>query len=413
MLGGTRWGSYIGFGPLFVGDMLLAGAAVHYARGRANSAELFELQHKPARPLAIGLLVIYVTVRFVVGMDISMLALRDFAPYAYAAGGLLAWSAMSRAGEDAKLRTRRLLTWALAFHAAWMVAVSLVPTIPDRMPLLSAAQQLHIFSLRDDVDTALTGVAAAMLLVRLFTVRARRFWVVVGFGACWFGVLSTSSRAGLVAAALVNLMGIMAILWRRERGRRSAKPWLVLWAPFVLAALALIVPMTDAGTRLMGTFSNSPASQLAAGAQGTAQARDRAWQALTDWTMADTGRSLVGVGFGPDIMVESRAGYLLIGSGATEGETTPRSPHNYWIGSLARLGILGSLILWLVVLGFTRQALAARKEWSVDPLRFLLVAIPAAMLPVASLGVVLESPFGAIPFWWCLGAALALPRKGC
>jgi hypothetical protein len=43
-----------------------------------------------------------------------------------------------------------------------------------------------------------------------------------------------------------------------------------------------------------------------------------------------------------------------------------------------------------------------------DRLRFMLYAVPLSLVIPATLGVVPESPFGAIPFWWCLGVATVM-----
>jgi hypothetical protein len=45
-----------------------------------------------------------------------------------------------------------------------------------------------------------------------------------------------------------------------------------------------------------------------------------------------------------------------------------------------------------------------------EPLLFLASVIAMGLLIPATLGVVLESPFGAVPFFWATGILLAYPN---
>jgi hypothetical protein len=46
-----------------------------------------------------------------------------------------------------------------------------------------------------------------------------------------------------------------------------------------------------------------------------------------------------------------------------------------------------------------------------EPLLFIAAAVPTSLLVPATFGVILESPFGAVPFFWCVGLLLAWPRE--
>ena len=85
-----------------------------------------------------------------------------------------------------------------------------------------------------------------------------------------------------------------------------------------------------------------------------------------------------------------------------------RSPHDYFVGSFARLGLIGLGLLLAVVLSLIRRAYSFRKRIADDELLTFAALTVFAILSVASFGVVLEAPFGAVPFWWAAGLLLAL-----
>jgi hypothetical protein len=69
---------------------------------------------------------------------------------------------------------------------------------------------------------------------------------------------------------------------------------------------------------------------------------------------------------------------------------------------------VGVIALALISMGHLRRAVNVDRSTSMDSFTFLVSAVPIALLVPATLGVVLESPFGAVPFYWCIGALLAL-----
>jgi O-antigen ligase len=98
--------------------------------------------------------------------------------------------------------------------------------------------------------------------------------------------------------------------------------------------------------------------------------------------------------------------------GAEDGKPV-RSPHNVAMTVFARTGLIG-LAAWLLVLvtsfvSIVRGALACRRRGDRDAELFgvWLIIYLLAMLLIALLGVVLESPFGAAPFFWVIGVGLA------
>lgn len=411
LLGGTRWGSYIGANPIFLTDVLLMFATIHWFLSRQLRRDKFVGVPKASPPpWLLIILATYVIGRLVAGQQFNLVAVRDSAPYLYSVVGILAWASARWASAAAQERTRRLLVWSLSFHAVWFFVVFLVwPALPDFMPALSAAQGVHFFTPRADIDTAIVGVLAAILVARLIRGSLRYPWLTyLAFAGCWLAILSTSSRAGLIGAVVANVYAVIASL--RAKNQFSSRKLVTIALLPLLAGVALVLlPSTDIGTRLFATVgvSSDSSDELAQGAAGTARARSQAWEGLVGWTIQDPSRLLWGEGLGPNIMSMSGADILLVGN-AEEQETEPRSPHNYWAGSFARLGLFGLILLVIITAGLVFGALRMTSRSDFSELRLILLIIPLSILVPASLGVVLESPFGAIPFFWCIGALLGL-----
>jgi hypothetical protein len=411
LLAASRWGSYIGINPLFLTDALLIVGALHFVVSMNIRPEKFDPKHFSSvvpTNIVLGLLLFWILLRLVASLDFSLIAIRDFVPYAYAGVGLLAGFSVSRANSSVIDRTQRLLTWALGFHALWYILVTVVyKPLPEILPLVSAAQNLHIFSPRNDFDASMTGLFGAMLLLNMLRREGRPFLTFIFFVFCWAAVMLNESRAALISAALVNLIAIIVFFVQSERTKANfrASLALIVSVPIGLAAVALFLPTTNLGMKVLAAFSPTAAtSAFGAAGAGTARARENSWFHLFEWIFSDVHRTAGGVGFGTNFMVESGSSLLLIGN-LLEGEDIPRSPHNYWLGSLARLGLVGlSLIVVLVILHLI-IGWQLRRVLATDKFAFLLVMIPIALLVPTSLGVILESPFGAVPFWWSIGAA--------
>ena len=117
-------------------------------------------------------------------------------------------------------------------------------------------------------------------------------------------------------------------------------------------------------------------------------------------------RTAIGVGFGPDFIQGAGVAYALEG---TEYKDV-RSPHNYVLGTMARLGLAGALLAVLTMA--SGAALAIRRlSGPADSVTVLAGLLVLAIPIIALLGVVLESPFGAIPYFWAIGH-LARSRGG-
>jgi hypothetical protein len=126
------------------------------------------------------------------------------------------------------------------------------------------------------------------------------------------------------------------------------------------------------------------------------------WRNVAEETL--TTSPLLGLGFGADLA----HGFLLEYYPTGEADFTARSPHNIFMTTLGRMGLAGVAVL-LAVYG-VQAGVTARvaREARSDPARQEAMTLQAAVWVVmvsACLGVVLEGPMGAIPFWIMLGLA--------
>lgn len=399
LLAGTRWASYLPRDPIFLTDILLMGGVLLYVAHPKGRAPQYA-----TRATFFWLLLTLAVFEMVLGRNYSLVALRDFVPYAYAFVGILSGASLRYSNPDQRLRTARLLRVALAFHAAWFtLVVTVLPGLPAAMPVISVTQDLHLFTPRNDIDGALTGVFAAILLADpqdLHRKRANNYVTVAAFVLCWIGVLAGGSRAGLFGALIANAYALASRLGRSQGGMRPKL--LLIGVTSIAAAPALFLIMRSAvGSRLLGTFGYSSAAN-ATQAAGTADARRESWSVLTSWILQSAHRVFIGVGFGPDFMNLSGADYYLVGTTAA-GDTIPRSPHNYWLGTFAREGIIGLSLALITVSAILVVCWRRRREIHLDGVTFISAVVPLSLIIPATLGVVLESPFGAVPFYWCAG----------
>jgi len=390
-----RWGSYVGFDHIgiFVTEIALAVAGVVFlvqlVRGLVDTKAL--LTPKPALALTAVLLIV-VIVRLITSAEPSRETFRDFAPYGYAGIALLTFLTPLARWE----RWTVIVFTAFGVHAAWLAFSLLAPDQVADFPTIGDAP---LFASRPDFDGMVCGLAVALVVYWLREQRRGPLQVVclIAFAAINAALLLIlPSRAGLLAFVAAGLVA----LWTSRRPRRRGPAWrrVARWTLSVLGlSLAIgILLLSTPGQRLVDSVKGEGQ------AAGTTNARLVVWRATTDYITAETTRTLFGVGFGPDFLHDSGADKYF--EGVTY--TGVRSPHNYWLGTWARTGLAGLAIV--VALTFAAAASAIRmlgdrrrqQVTALDVLATLsLVSIPV----VGALGVVQESPFGAVPYFWAIG----------
>ena len=410
MIGTSRWGSYISIpgAPFFIGDMFfalsLSQVAIHLSRDRSA---LRSLAQAPLVLLLTVSLAAYAALRMAAGLDVSTTALRDFAPYAYA---LMALSAFLLPPHS-EAPWRRVIYGVLGFHSAWVVALPFVPGFPWSLPVLGSDTVLLVA--RPDFDSAICGVSAAFALHNLLAVHGPRpLWraaLLLAFVAAnVYGMATLETRAGLLAGiAVMAAVVVTRLTPRRSRIGERASPLGrrrigILLVTITLAGAALL--LTPTGNRAVEGLTTSSSQ-----ARGTISVRQNVWDRVGDYVFRDPKRTALGVGFGPNFIDASGSRYAL------EGTTylNVRSPHNYIVGTLARLGVAGALLTALIlVLGGILAFTQLRRPCG--PVTALAAMLCIALPVIALLGVIFESPFGALPYFWAIGqlASQAVLRRG-
>jgi hypothetical protein len=399
LLAGGRWISYLSVGPVYIGDILLGGAVAHTLSTRMLIGRRSGAARGPG--LLLTVVVLYSLIRLFATQGDLRLAARDAAPFCYSAIAYLSARACLLAGEHNRRRTVRLLYWALVAHLGRIALAVLAPGSRLPLPELGGVQFLAI---RSDVDTALLGVLAGMSILRLRREGAI-WWATVLAGSCLSLAFAMRSRAGLLACCACT---VAAFIMRSGRKNGPAAARTAVLAVAAALLLAVLLPSSPAGQRLIATVNDTSASQeVAASAQGTLHGRLTAWNRVVTYTLADPVRTLVGTGFGPDFLHLSDADVAL----GVDRYPGVRSPHNYLLTSFARLGALGLAAVAALLLGIFAAVIREIRADEQDELASLCVLLVIALGIVAMLGVVLESPFGSIPFFWAAGILLARNRR--
>lgn len=393
LLASSRWGSYIGVAPAFLADALFAVAVLHALASRAL-AKAHTTRSRPTiglNVLAAGALV-WVLARAVTSVPYSVLWARDLEPYLLISAFFLAAWRVTEADDRVAVLLRRCLM----FRAGWIAVSFFFPDVTSALPTLPNSS-VRVLEIRADVDSASLGVLAALLLRRGLGVDRRRWDLALSAAALSLSV-ALQSRAGVVAAVLVVALAGVSGVRSLERGSYRKASAVALVVAGVLA-LTVTMPNTTTGQRFLGVPAAIGVGEDPERGGGTATARQRGWSLVTDFMLRDRASTLVGVGFGPDFLAASGAAPLFEGTTFTN----VRSPHNYLVGSFARLGFPGVFLLgMLLLMGVVRAARVLLSEGARE-IETLASFVVLAYVVVGLLGVVLESPFGAGPFFWCLG----------
>jgi O-antigen ligase len=191
---------------------------------------------------------------------------------------------------------------------------------------------------------------------------------------------------------------VVASLLRTSRIHRRQ---VIAGAALVLVVTAVVLPSTSLYERMAGDSRFAVNS-----AAGTTSARQLAWRAVVEYVSESPSRAAFGVGPGPDVLVDSGARPYF--GQVHQGDI--RVPHNVLLTYYARLGLvgLGFLLVWLATWSrATWRRIAGRTPGVLD-LTYILVSV--TLLLTSMFGVILESPFGAVPFFWVVGQLVT--RRG-
>ncbi len=409
LLAGTRWGSYVGVAPIFLTDVLILLAVFDAligitAFGPRSAGSI--TRSRP--PLVVGLFLLYVLLRGALSADYAFTVtwVRDLAPFLYLGIAFVsAWS-MGSADTKAKEKTMQFLWAGLIFHLVWTAVVVLGKLPETRFPQLPLSG-VHALSIRPDIDMAILSVTAGLLLRRLM-LRKTKIWGILGLLLAVVTASALHSRAGLISLTLALAASyVMTFAMTPKESRKRVA--MILAVPLLLAVGVAGAAQTKPGERMIATVLNThTGTENELNAQGTERARDLTWTGVIEWTLSEPSRALVGSGFGNDFLKES--GVLSYLEGTTYDNV--RSPHNWLVGVFARMGMVGVALAFAVLATLVALIWRNRAGSGADELLCLASLIVLAIIPVAMLGVVLEAPFGAIPFWWAAGIVFSVGQAG-
>ncbi len=394
---GSRWGSYLPREPIFLSDILILLLLV------ATLFSRIKVIRKSKFTIYVVYLFLLLSKLIFSNWDYPLTLLRDFIPYFYIAmAPLVAWRIIP-SNVVISQKIGRFLEYCIVAHAAWCLFSFYLPNFVTILPQISSSQQIHVFSIRPDFDAAMVSVFIAMVVLKRISVinlSVQRIFAVLGSSY----ILLQDNRASFISFSILMLISIRYRLSRLDNVLKRASVRILVLSCVCLALIG--ISQLTIGQKFIGTtqlISKESSSMVGA---GTASARLAAWTQVMNYLDSSPQRVFFGVGFGPDYLQDSGALRALVNS-EVGSRTMPRQPHNYWLNTYARLGILGLGILGLIFAQCLRLAIRILRkptDYGVEMLISSLIFI--ALIPVASLGVVLESPFGAIAMTLALGFML-------
>ena len=232
----------------------------------------------------------------------------------------------------------------------------------------------------------------------------QRLWLLPAAASLLMLGTTASSRAAMVALALVTLMWLAARRWRIAAAQ-------VLIVGAAVSAVIFISALSNRSLQQTAVYSTYEHALSIFDLQGTGtyvneesgnpgqnnRFRITWWNTVAHDVVAQN--PVFGLGFGYDLAARFLVEYELLGA----EDFTTRSPHSMIMSVFGRMGALG-LAAWLAVAagmaGLTRRCF---REDNLDAIG--LVCIAWVLWFSACVGVVLEGPMGAVVFWTVLGLA--------
>jgi O-antigen ligase len=395
---GSRWGSYLPSEPIFFSDLFIALLIISsiFSKSRVKRSVRFSL---------FVFLIFFLSFQLLIAdWNQPITTLRDFMPYFYLAVAPIMALRFISANDEVQEAFGKVLEFCLVLHTLWCLSSFFIPKFSESLPLVNAAQGLHFFSIRPDFDASITSVFIAMVILGRINLISRKFQYFLIFFSIIY-IFSQNNRASFISFAILLVIAIQGRLKLVRNIDQRAFMKLVVVTAFLISII--FIGQLSIGQKFLGTLNANSNNISAQAGAGTASARLEAWKNVFNYSNSNPRRIAIGSGFGTDYLQDSGALRAMVNSEAGS-RTNPRHPHNYWINSYARLGLTGFLLIGLIIFSGLRMALKICK----NPFGYRNATLFSALLligviPIASLGVVLESPFGAIAMSMTLGFMLA------
>lgn len=329
---------------------------------------------------------------------------RDIAPFIYLFIFFATLSTLHFSQTLSKERILKLLTSALIIHQVWFSLATFFPTFFENLPFISGSRDVRWFAIRPDYDMAVSSILVGLMLFRV--IRGQRLRISVSILLLSiFTILNHTSRAGLLALILSILLVIYTklspeFMVSRDRFLLVLTRFLGL---FIVATLFLFSLNSDLIQKTWNTFtvfnggSQTTETQNLGG--GTTSARLVSWLSLIRIILNSPDVLFFGSGFGQNYLFNSGVSTLLLGSQSKDLEYA-RSPHNFLLSVFVRIGIIGLLLIVLMLSRILIRCLRLLRSNEVSEYTVVIALSPICLVSVSILGVVLESPFGAAPFYF-------------
>jgi hypothetical protein len=397
----NRGFAYIGTGGLFVGELVLALAAVTL------------LVRLPRMRFGAGEALIIVFMAWGAARTIPYIgtyqldAFRDAVAWGYALIALAISATLRPQLMAAGVRVYRRLALPIV---VWLpIAAVTTILLGESIPRAPGGDVPIIEFKAGDAGVHLGGVAA-FVLTGLYGGRLAGIDRSVLLWPAWlvtFGLVAALNRGGMIAAS----MAVFSLVFIRRLNQ-----WVVAVsvAAVIAAGAWLSNPQIDLGiTRQLSfqqivenatsIFVDRPTAQT----QATKAWRIQWWESIVDYTV---GGSHFWTGKGYGVNLADSDGFQV------EEDGSLRSPHSAHLEILARSGVPG-LALWLLLnaaVGVTllragRAALRARRVWWAAVTAWIAVYWLGSLITM-SVDVYLAGPMGGIWFWTVVGVAFALGR---
>lgn len=276
-----------------------------------------------------------------------------------------------------------------------------------------------------------------MELVPLFYMRNDAYSVTLMGGVLYFGVIAPRYKWPRAVSLVLILVQICLILILKARAayvgasvtfllhmlitRKRLFLNAVTILLMIVAMITIINPQSldvnRADEASIASINKEIASIFDPDKSGTASFRLLWWKILLDESFSNTKLLLFGRGFGPSLTIYGDLDRKNFSRRNEEIAGLAKSPHNIIMTIFARMGLAG-LLLWLVFnFLFFLKAIKGinlfRLKGDRENFAFVswITCFFCMILVTSMFGVLLESPFIAIPYFFFMGLGLAILDK--
>lgn len=262
--------------------------------------------------------------------------------------------------------------------------------------------QAPIFSVRADQLMCSSTFLMLYFFSRITLPKGRFLYVFLLFAQVILLLFLFSSRAVLISCFITFFIGGLFLL---RVTFHQGRTWPLIIASISPLALIGALKLPGVGRLFAGLGMNGLSVQsdpFFQSAASTQNARSYAWRLIYDYWKENA----FWFGFDPGTHVIQNSGSLRYLS----GELEVRWPHNVILSIMFRNGLIFGSLLLACIFYILYAALSNSVQRNSTLLDFQFLAYLVSIFVVSSVGVVLESPFGYVPFTIIAGFVLARKR---